>query len=223
MTPGRSLGMVSDPPSTSSPSTATPTTAKEAAGGLPPLGHGAGGTVAAPLGAPAAAPRAAAMVPEATGGALAPPLPESVLPPPVVVHGIAAAQTGSRSPPEVQDLGRISDLNVLLKPIDKLDTLGDRVHLLVPRGQGRRMGSITLLKHELLASGLDGRIRPVLPGAGHVFVFKVHQECPDADCRPPFRLCRVCALSEGRGPVDFRATDPSSAQPTTGMLLAPPP
>ncbi len=123
----------------------------------------------------------------------------------------------------MQDLGRVSDLNVLLKPIDKLDTLGDRVHLLVPRGQGRRMGSITLLKQELLAAGLEGRIRPVLPGAGHVFVLRVHQECPDADCRPPFRLCRICAISERRGPVDFRATDPLVGQPVQGMFLAPPP
>ena len=35
------------------------------------------------------------------------------------------------------------------------------------------MGMFSLLKHELIATGLEWRIRPVLPRAGHVFVLKV--------------------------------------------------
>ncbi len=127
------------------------------------------------------------------------------------------------SPGEVQTLGRNTDLNVLLKPIDRVDSLGDKVYLLVPRGQGRRMGMFSLLKHELIAAGLEGRIRLVLPGAGHVFVLKVMQECPDPDCMP-LRICRVCALSERRGPVDFRTVEtPAAPPPLEGRFLAPQP
>ncbi len=111
------------------------------------------------------------------------------------------------TPAEVQALGRTHDLNVLLKPLTRQEDLGEVVHLLVPRGEGRRMGMFSLLRRELLVAGLEGRIRPVIVGASGVFVLKVDQECPEANCHP-LRRCRVCALAERRGPIDSTMADP---------------
>ncbi len=124
------------------------------------------------------------------------------------------------TPAEVQALGRTHDLNVLLKPLTKQEALGEAVHLLVPRGEGRRMGMFSLSRRELLAAGLEGRIRPVIVGASGVFVLKVYQECPEITCHP-LRRCRVCALAERRGPIDFVMTEPVAAVEAEGRFSAP--
>ena len=72
------------------------------------------------------------------------------------------------TPAEVQALGRTHGLNMLLKPLTRQEDLREAVHLLVPRGEGRRMGMFSLTRRELLAAGLEGRLRPVIVGGSWV-------------------------------------------------------
>ncbi len=139
-----------------------------------------------------------------------------------ILHSVPTPQRRPQSatPAEVQALGRTHDLNVLLKPLTRQGDLGEVVHLLVPRGEGRRMGMFSLLQSELLVAGLEGRIRPVIVGASGVFVLKVDQECPEASCHP-LRRCRVCALAERRGPIEFSMGDPLPVVEAEGQFSAP--